>query len=100
MNTNNLPALVMLTAGFVDCVIAIWTRQSLLDFTKQLLVVLIIFYILGAIVKSILDKHMGEPDDFEEVDLGDALESFDDEDEMMDLDGDWQEMNEEEETQE
>lgn len=74
MKTDNVPALVMLTAGFVDCVIAIRTGQALGPFVKQLLIVLLIFYALGVIVKVILDRNFGEMDDFEEVDLGESVE--------------------------
>lgn len=74
MKTNNVPALVMLSAGFIDCVIAIRTGQSLWSFTKQLLLVLILFYILGSIIKVVLDRNFGEMDDFEDVDLGETVE--------------------------
>ncbi len=77
MKTNNVPALVMLTAGFIDCVIAIRTGQSLLSFTRQLLIVLLIFYILGSIIKVILDRNFNDMDDLEDVDLGEELESPD-----------------------
>lgn len=77
MKTNNVPALVMLTAGFIDCVIAIRTGQSLLSFTRQLLIVLLIFYILGSIIKVILDRNFNDMDDLEDVDLGGEVESTD-----------------------
>ena len=77
MKTNNVPALVMLTAGFIDCVIAIRTGQSLLPFTRQLLIVLLIFYILGSIIKVILDRNFNDMDDLEDVDLGEEVESPD-----------------------
>lgn len=77
MKTNNVPALVMLTAGFIDCVIAIRTGQSLLSFTRQLLIVLLIFYILGSIIKVILDRNFNDMDDLEDVDLGGEVESPD-----------------------
>lgn len=74
MKTDNVPALVMLSAGFVDCVIAIRTHQTLWTFTRQLLLVLILFFILGSIIKMILDRNLKELDDFEDVDLGDPVE--------------------------
>ncbi len=75
MKTNNVPALVMLTAGFIDCVIAIRMGQSLLPFTRQLLIVLLIFFILGSIVKVILDRNFNDMDDLEDVDLGEEVGS-------------------------
>lgn len=66
MKTNGIPAIIMLTAGFVDCVIAIYTHASLWNFTRQLLLVLIIFYVIGCVAKVILDrnfKDMGQEED-------------------------------------
>lgn len=74
MKTNNVPALVMLSAGLVDCVIAIKMGQPLCPFTRQLLLVLIIFYILGSIIRVILDRSFQDMDDLEEMDLEDLGE--------------------------
>ena len=74
MKTNNVPALVMLSAGLVDCVIAIKMEQPLWPFTRQLLLVLIIFYILGSIIRVILDRSFQDMDDLEEMDLEDLGE--------------------------
>ena len=58
MKTKPIPAIVMLSAGFVTCIIAIYT--------KSLLLVLIVFYILGGIVKIILDKNFAQMKEEEE----------------------------------
>ena len=55
MKTNFIPAIIMLLAGCVDCVISIYYGQDLYSFLKRLLLVLVIFYILGYIIKIILD---------------------------------------------
>ena len=47
MKTNGVPAIIMLAAGFIDCVIAILTHMSLWNFTRQLLLVLVLFYVIG-----------------------------------------------------
>ena len=47
MKTNGVPAIIMLAAGFIDCVIAILTHMSLWNFTRQLLLVLVLFYERG-----------------------------------------------------
>ena len=60
MKTKPIPAIVMLSAGFVTCIIAIYTHMELMAFTKRLLLVLIVFYILGGIVKIILDKNFAQ----------------------------------------
>lgn len=63
MKTNSVPAVVMLLAGLIDCVVSIYQRLSLLDFTKRLLLVLVIFYVLGCIVKIILDMNFKQMED-------------------------------------
>ena len=63
MKTKPIPAIVMLSAGFVTCIIAIYTHMELMAFTKSLLLVLIVFYILGGIVKIILDKNFAQMKD-------------------------------------
>ena len=58
MKTNGIPAIVMLLAGFVDCLTAIRTHMTLGNFTRQLFLVLLIFYVIGCTVKLILDRNM------------------------------------------
>jgi len=62
MKTKPIPAIVMLSAGFVTCIIAIYTHMELMAF----LLVLIVFYILGGIVKIILDKNFAQMKEEEE----------------------------------
>jgi phosphotransferase system glucose/maltose/N-acetylglucosamine-specific IIC component len=57
MKTNAVPAVIMLTAGFIDCILAIYYHLSLGVFTRQLFLVLVIFYIIGCVVKVILDRN-------------------------------------------
>lgn len=83
MKTNGVPAVIMLTAGLVDCVLSIYCRLSLWRFTWQLLLVLVIFYVLGCIVKIIIDcnfKEMSEDSTETETDT-DTEEDIVDEDE-------------------
>ena len=96
MRTNYVPALVMLTAGFIACVIAIKTGQPLGTFVRQLLLVLILFYILGGVIKLILDRNFGEMDDFENVDLGEEV--LQQESEQSDEEADEDSTDEQEET--
>lgn len=69
MKTNGVPAIVMLSAGFLDCILAIYTHMSLWNFTKQLLAVLILFYIIGCVVKVILDRNFKDMDQTETEDM-------------------------------
>ena len=63
MKTKDLPAIVMLLAGGVYCLIGIRYQIPLMDFLIQLLIVLLIFWIFGGIVRMALDKFMGEIED-------------------------------------
>ena len=47
MKTKGIPAVVMLLAGFVTCIIGIVQHMETDVFIKTLLAVLIIFYLLG-----------------------------------------------------
>ncbi len=60
MKTKDVPAIVMLLAGGIYCVIGILYQIPLMIFMIQLLVVLIIFWVIGGIAKSVLDRFMGE----------------------------------------
>lgn len=76
MKTNAVPAVIMLTAGFIDCILSLYEHVSMFVFTKRLLIVLVIFYVLGCIVKIVLDcnfKEMEETEETEEKELEDTL---------------------------
>ena len=63
MKTNGVPAIIMLAAGFIDCVIAILTHMSLWNFTRQLLLVLVLFYVIGCVVNMIIDRNFKDMED-------------------------------------
>jgi len=65
MKTNLIPALVTLSAGAVYCIIGLSEGIDGFSFAKELLIVLIIFYVVGIIVKIILDKNFKDFDDQE-----------------------------------
>ena len=56
MNTKPIPAIVMLVAGFVTCIISIVSHYSFGKFVKIEFGVLLGFYILGCIAKLVLDR--------------------------------------------
>ena len=60
MKTKSIPAVIMLTAGFVACVIGIVKKIEFFPFIKMLLLALVIFYILGCIVKAVFDRNFKE----------------------------------------
>lgn len=63
MKTKYIPALVMLLAGLIDCLYTMFSGLSLLDFTKRLLIVLIVFYIIGVVIKIVIDMNFKNMDD-------------------------------------
>ncbi len=60
MKTKPIPAIIMLTAGIVACAAGIIGKMELLDFTKMLLIVLVVFYIFGCVAKLIIDRNFKE----------------------------------------
>ncbi len=67
MKTNYVPAIVMLLAGVVYCLFSLRADVTLMDFTVQLLIVLVLFYILGGIIRMVLDNFMEKLATKEEV---------------------------------
>ncbi len=67
MKTNAIPAIIMLTAGLIDCILSFYERVSLFKFTKRLLIVLVIFYVLGCVVKIVIDCNFKEEEEVAEA---------------------------------
>ncbi len=80
MKTNYVSAIVMLLAGGVYCLLGIYYQIPLMDFMVQLLMVLLIFWIIGGIIRMVLDKFMGEIES-EESEDADSEEKEDEESE-------------------
>ena len=57
MKTKPIPAIVMLVAGLLVCIAGMAGHMETGRFVKMLLVVLIVFYIIGGIVKLLIDKN-------------------------------------------
>ena len=55
MNRKNLPLFLMLTAGAVTCVITFIEQYTMAEKLVALFIVLLIFYLLGSIMKWTLD---------------------------------------------
>lgn len=55
MNRKNLPLILMLTAGAVTCIITYIMDYSVVTKLVSLFLVLILFYVLGSILKWTLD---------------------------------------------
>lgn len=57
MKTKHVPALVMLLAGAVASLLMLIWKVDFFHFTRNLLIILIVFYILGSIIRVILDRN-------------------------------------------
>lgn len=59
MNTKRIPALIMLIAGAIACIVTYANHYNLKDMLTTLIWVLLVFWLIGLIVKKILDSfHM------------------------------------------
>ena len=56
MKTRSVPAIVMLTAGAVTCIVGIVQHFSFGTYVETLFFVLVLFYLLGCIAKLVIDK--------------------------------------------
>lgn len=63
MKTKFIPAIVMLTAGLIYGIISMSLNVEMFLFTKELLLVLIIFYVIGTIIRGVLDASLKTKDD-------------------------------------
>ncbi len=58
MKTKFIPAIVMLSAGFLDCILAIHYGLGMYEFLIQLLIVLVAFFVIGDVIRFLLEKSM------------------------------------------
>lgn len=94
MKTKEIPAIVMLIAGGVYCLLGIYCQIPLMDFFVQLLIILLAFWMLGGIIRMVLNHFIGELEDK-------AKEEEDEEAEEKDVEGESEESeNDEKESKE
>ena len=60
MKTKSIPVILMLVAGAIACVVGLLNQYDTTDFFAMVLIVLVVFYIFGNIVKVIIDKNFSE----------------------------------------
>lgn len=84
MNTKKIPAAIMLLAGLVTCIVTFMNGYETKDMLVTLLWVLILFLIIGIVVKKILDSFQ-LPDENAVGEDGEVIEKQPDESE---IDGD------------
>ena len=57
MKTKSIPAFIMLLAGAIACILGIVNGYETMQFITMVLVVLVIFYFMGCIIKIVIDKN-------------------------------------------
>ena len=60
MRTKSIPVILMLIAGALACILGFVYRYETTQFFAMVLTVLVVFYMLGCIVKIIIDKNFSE----------------------------------------
>ena len=60
MNRKNLPLILMLVAGAVTCIISLIQDDSFFKSLVHLLIVLLVFFFLGSVMKWTLDRFDSE----------------------------------------
>lgn len=63
MKTKQIPALVTLIAAFAMCIISYVNDYSLSFFIRTMFLVLVGFFILGMVIKIILDLNVSQLDE-------------------------------------
>jgi len=84
MKTKPIPSIVMLSAGLIRCIVGVIYPVELKSFLISLLLILVLFYFIGAIVKIVIDKNVIIEDEPEEAEADneesdEELENIDDE---------------------
>lgn len=74
MKTKAIPAIIMLLGGASACVLGIINHYELMDYIVTLLIVLVVFFVMGCIVKMILDKNFQAEEATEKEDDSEATE--------------------------
>ena len=75
MKTKSIPVIIMLLAGFLACIYGIINHTEIITFVWTLLLVMIVFYVLGFVIKIVIDKNfkdMGKGHDGEETSQDDT----------------------------
>jgi len=57
MNTKSIPAFIMLMGGAFACILGILNRYETIHFVTMLLIVLVVFYFMGCMIKIVIDKN-------------------------------------------
>lgn len=86
MNRKNMPLILMLVAGAVTCIITFIQNYSVLRKLISLFVVLLIFYMLGSILRWTLDYFDSE-NEKKNKEQGEVIEKEAEEEEQQEPEG-------------
>ncbi len=70
MKTRPIPAIIMLIAGFIACLLGIFQHLDMEMFVKTVLFSMIVFLVIGQGVRIILERNMGKMADKKEPEQG------------------------------
>lgn len=73
MNRKMIPPLLMLSAGAVTCIITFIKRYTILEKLLALLISLLVFYLLGSILKWTLD-YFDKVNEKKQAEEGEVIE--------------------------
>lgn len=82
MNTRTIPAVIMLLAGSIACIVTYLNHYSFSEMLTTLFIVLIVFLIIGLIVKRIFDSIHLPGEDAVSAD-GEVIEKSEDDKEII-----------------
>ena len=63
MKVKFVPIIMMLSVGLIDCILGIYYRLGMYKFLIQLLIVLVIFYVIGDVIRFLWIRFMGTMED-------------------------------------
>ena len=72
MKKRFIPAIITLTAGLIDCLLTVGRGMTNVEFVRQLLIVLVIFFILGLLVRFLVEKGLQVLEDKEKNKVDEA----------------------------
>jgi len=79
MDRKSMPLVLMLVAGAITCIITFIRRYSVFGKVFSLLVVLIVFYFLGSVIKWTLD-YFDKQNEIKNMEEGEVIEKDSNED--------------------
>lgn len=67
MKTRQIPAILMLVAGLITCIISFLSKVELIRFLINLSIILVVFFVLGEVIRYIIDINFATKEEKEET---------------------------------